>query len=51
LKTKGKQQLSPCKNEVVGKTKPLFGLAKRRKLPERYAENEIILTKKIMYKK
>jgi hypothetical protein len=26
------------KNEVAGKTKPLLGLAKRRKQPERYAK-------------
>jgi hypothetical protein len=38
IENKGITTTLALKNEVAGKTKPLFGLAKRRKQPERYAK-------------
>jgi hypothetical protein len=37
IENKGITETIALKNEVAGKTKPLFGLAKRHKQPERYA--------------
>jgi hypothetical protein len=38
IENKGITVTIALKNEVAGKTKPLFGLAKRRKQPERYVQ-------------
>jgi hypothetical protein len=35
IKNNGKEATCALKNEIAGKTKPVFGLAKHRQQPER----------------